>query len=74
VIQNRSFGYGYYGLALLAVNAGQKEVALIQLQRAVSLNEELYRWMLYDPSFEEIREMDDFFDSSEKTQSYKNSY
>jgi len=74
VIQNRSFGYGYYGLALLTVNAGQKEVALIQLQRAVSLNEELYRWMLYHPSFEEIREMDDFFDSSEKTQSYKSSY
>jgi hypothetical protein len=69
VIQNRSFGYGYYGLALLAINAGQKEVALIQLQRAVSLNEELYRWMLYDPSFEEIREMDDFFESERKTQS-----
>ncbi|MCR9081209.1 MAG: hypothetical protein NXH89_02235 [Cyclobacteriaceae bacterium] len=69
VIQNRSFGYGYYGLALLAINAGQKEVALIQLKRAVSLNEELYRWMLYDPSFEEIRGMDDFFESERKTQS-----
>jgi hypothetical protein len=66
VIQNRSFGYGYYGLALLAVNVGQKEVALVQLQRAGSLNEELYRWMLYDPSFEEIREMDEFFVPREK--------
>ncbi|NVK51032.1 MAG: hypothetical protein HWE09_14770 [Cyclobacteriaceae bacterium] len=62
VFLSREFGYGYYGLALLAVNAGQPEVASIQLQKAISANEELYKWMLFDPSFEEIRNSEEFFD------------
>ncbi|TFV94649.1 hypothetical protein E4S40_11605 [Algoriphagus kandeliae] len=62
VFLSREFGYGYYGLALLAVNSGQLEVATIQLQKAIEANEELYKWMLFDPSFEEIRNSEDFFE------------
>ncbi|NVJ84795.1 MAG: hypothetical protein HWE15_00720 [Algoriphagus sp.] len=62
VFLSREFGYGYYGLALLAVNSGQLEVATIQLQKAIEANEELYKWMLFDPSFEEIRNSENFFE------------
>ncbi|MCS5490319.1 tetratricopeptide repeat protein [Algoriphagus limi] len=66
VFLSREFGYGYYGLALLAVNSGQPEVASIQLQKAIEANEELYKWMLFDPSFEEIRNSEDFFENLRK--------
>lgn len=61
IIKDRSYGYGYYGLALIAINSGQKEVALIHLERAIQANEEIFQRVLIDPSFDEIREEPEFF-------------
>ncbi|HAH38404.1 MAG TPA: hypothetical protein DEQ87_16760 [Algoriphagus sp.] len=61
VIRSRDFGYGYYGLALVAINSGQKEVAMIQLEKAVAANESLYLKALIDPNFDELRGIPEFF-------------
>lgn len=62
VIAGRSFGYGYYGLALIAVASGQEEIALIQLKHAIEASEVLYQKALIDPEFEELRDGQAFFD------------
>jgi len=62
VISQRDYGYGFYGLALIAMATGQQEVAMIQLQKAVSSNETLYQKALSDPLFEEIRSDPGYFD------------
>ena len=61
VMSGRNFGYGFYGLAMIAAVSGQKEVALIQLDKAIHLSELLYQKALVDPIFEEIRNSDEFF-------------
>lgn len=66
VVKNRDYGYGYYGLALIAINAGQKEVALIHLERAAEASAEIYSRVLNDPSFEELREDPEFFEILKK--------
>ncbi len=62
VIAGRNFGYGYYGLAMVAVLSGQDEVALIQLQKAIEASEQIYQKALVDPIFEELRQKQDFFE------------
>ncbi|MFC3417305.1 tetratricopeptide repeat protein [Algoriphagus hitonicola] len=66
VVKDREYGYGYYGLALIAINGGQKEVALIHLERAAQTNSEIYSRVLTDPSFEELREDPEFFEILKK--------
>ena len=56
VIQSREFGYGYYGLALVASDLGQQESALLYLQKAIAYNPALKQKVLADPTFEKIRE------------------
>lgn len=62
VIAGRNFGYGYYGLAMVAALSGQNEVALIQLQKAIESSEQIYQKALTDPIFEELRQKQDFFE------------
>jgi tetratricopeptide (TPR) repeat protein len=62
VMRDRGFGYGYYGLALIAINSGQNEVALIQLEKAVNASEVLYEKSLVDPSFDDIKSDPKFFE------------
>jgi outer membrane protein OmpA-like peptidoglycan-associated protein len=62
VTAGRSYGYGYYGLALIAAISGQEEVVLIHLKRAIDNSEVLYQRALIDPEFEEIRETAEFFE------------
>lgn len=61
VILGRSFGYGYYGLAMIAAGSGQAEIALIHLKRAVESNRQLAEKAFQDPVFQELRETDEFF-------------
>ncbi len=62
VIAGRNFGYGYYGLAMIAALSGQDEVALIQLQKAIESSPQIYQKALIDPVFEELRQKEDFFE------------
>ena len=62
VIADRDYGYGYYGLAMVAAKSAQKEVAIIQLKKAIDSNELIYQRALIDPVFEEIRSEQAFFD------------
>lgn len=54
VIQGREFGFGYYGLAMIAVQSGQAEIAVIQLKKGFSYNSTLQERMVMDPIFEEL--------------------
>ncbi|WP_133558426.1 TPR end-of-group domain-containing protein [Algoriphagus boseongensis] len=60
VFAGRNFGYGFYGLAMIGAMSGQKEVALIQLSKAISSNKQLAKQAFSDPIFEELREDKDF--------------
>lgn len=62
VIAGRNYGYGYYGLAMVAALSGQDEVALIQLQKAIKSSEQIYQKALVDPVFEELRQKQGFFE------------
>ena len=61
VMAGRNYGYGFYGLAMIAAESGQKEIALLQLDRAIHASELIYQKALVDPIFEEIRSSDEFF-------------
>lgn len=61
VVLGRTFGYGYYGLAMIAAAGGQKEVALIQLKKAIDANRQLAERAFQDPLFEELRNSQEFF-------------
>lgn len=61
VMAGRNYGYGFYGLAMVAAQSGQAEIALLQLDRAIHASELLYQKALVDPVFEEIRSTDEFF-------------
>jgi tetratricopeptide (TPR) repeat protein len=55
VIQSREFGYGYYGLAWVAMELGQVDTALGYLQRALQNNPALRGKAILDPTFEVFR-------------------
>lgn len=61
VMAGRNYGYGFYGLAMIAAQSGQAEVALLQLDRAIHASELLYQKALVDPVFEELRSSEEFF-------------
>lgn len=61
VIQGRKFGFGYYGLAMLAIQTGQAEVAMIHLKNAILANRQLKEKAYLDPLFEELRSSELFF-------------
>lgn len=61
VVNGRDFGYGYYGLAMIAAASGQQEVALLQLKKAIQANRQLAEKAFVDPLFEELRQTDSFF-------------
>ena len=52
VIQGRELGYGYYGLALLAMESGQFESARLYLEKASFYNPILKEKIRLDPSVE----------------------
>ncbi len=54
VIQNRELGYGYYGLALVAMELGQLESARLYLEKAGMFNQVLKQKIQLDPSFEPL--------------------
>lgn len=62
VFARRDYGYGFYGLAMVAAASNQKEVALIHLTKAIDSNEVLYQKALIDPIFEELRSSQEFFE------------
>ena len=61
VIRGRNFGYGYYGLALVAAESGQKEIALIQLKKAVLSNKQLATRAFMDPVFQDLQQEKEFY-------------
>ena len=61
VILGRNFGYGYFGLAMIAAESGQKEIALIQLKKAIQANRQLANRAYMDPIFQELREEKEFY-------------
>ena len=62
VIADRGYGYGYYGLAMVASENGQKEVAIIQLKKAIDTNKLIFERALIDPVFDGIRSEQAFYD------------
>lgn len=54
VLQSREFGYGYYGLAWVAMELGQVETALDYLQLAFQNNPALREKARMDPIFEAV--------------------
>lgn len=61
VEHGRGFGYGFYGLAMIAAASGQKEVTLIHLKKAIEANRQLADRAYQDPLFEELRDSEEFF-------------
>lgn len=55
VTQDRALGYGYYGLALVAMESGQVESAQLYLEKASFYNPVLKAKIQIDPSFEYFR-------------------
>lgn len=56
VIQGRELGYGYYGLALVAMESGQLESAKLYLEKASLYNPVLKEKIRMDPSVESLLE------------------
>jgi tetratricopeptide (TPR) repeat protein len=54
VMQNRELGYGYYGLALVSLELGQFESALLYLEKASIANPVLREKIRIDPSIESL--------------------
>ncbi len=67
VLADRNYGYGYYGLALVAASAKMEDIALLQLGKAIEVNELLYQKALIDPTFETLRDSQEFFDLFRQT-------
>jgi tetratricopeptide (TPR) repeat protein len=51
-IESREFGYGYYGLAWVAMELGQVDTGLDYLQKALQNNPSLRKKAILDPVFE----------------------
>jgi tetratricopeptide (TPR) repeat protein len=60
VMVNRDFGYGYYGLAIIAARAENAQVANEQLKKAVERSSELKRRAATDLEFRAIRDSSGF--------------
>ena len=60
VMVNRDFGYGYYGLAIIAARADNQQVATENLRKAAERSPELKRRAANDLEFRNIRETSDF--------------
>ena len=56
MIQGRELGYGYYGLALVAMESGQFESAKLYLEKASLYNPVLKEKIRMDPSVESLLE------------------
>lgn len=65
-VQGRAFGYGFYGLAMIAAASGQSEVAMIHLKKAIEANRQLSERAFQDPLFEDFLNSKEFF--SERSQ------
>jgi tetratricopeptide (TPR) repeat protein len=55
ILADRQFGFGYYGLALVAARSGLDDIAWIHLQNAINSNEEIYHRAKFDPMMESVR-------------------
>ena len=62
VLADRDYGYGFYGIALVAATNGQNSMALENLNKAISKNEVIYQRALVAPVLEDIRKTQEFFD------------
>ncbi len=62
VLSGRNYGYGFYGLALVAAASKQDDIALLNLDKAISSNEVIYQKALIDPVLEDLRQSQEFFD------------
>lgn len=60
VMVNRDFGYGYYGLAILAARAENDQVANENIKKAVERSSELKRRAATDLEFRKIRDTSAF--------------
>ncbi|MBC6368275.1 hypothetical protein DDT91_15870 [Algoriphagus sp. AK58] len=66
VIHGRALGYGYYGLAMIAIQTGQGEIASIHLKNAIGTNSQLKEKAYLDPIFEELMSSNLFFEGISK--------
>jgi len=60
VMVNRDFGYGYYGLAIIAARAENAQVANENLKKAAERSSELKRRAATDLEFRKIRDTSEF--------------
>lgn len=61
ILADREFGFGYYGLALVAARSGLDEIAWIHLQNAINSNEQIHHRAKFDPMMEEVRKKNPLF-------------
>jgi tetratricopeptide (TPR) repeat protein len=54
VLANRELGYGYYGLALVAMELGQAESGSLYLEKALTYQPALRRKIAIDPAFSQF--------------------
>ena len=54
VLANRELGYGYYGLALVAMELGQPESGSLYLEKALTYQPALRRKIAIDPAFSQF--------------------
>lgn len=64
---DRTFGYGFYGLAWIAATSGQDQLAIEHLGKAINYSEIIYQKALMDPIFEDVRKYSEFFKMFKKT-------
>lgn len=55
VMASRDFGFGFYGLALIAASIGQEDVAWIHLQKAILLEDSIFQMAKFEPIFDQVR-------------------
>ena len=61
ILADREFGFGYYGLALVAARSGLDDIAWIHLQNAINSNEQIHHRAKFDPMMEEVRKKNPLF-------------
>jgi tetratricopeptide (TPR) repeat protein len=54
VLANRELGYGYYGLALVAMELGQAESGSLYLEKALTYSPALRQKIAFDPAFSQF--------------------
>ncbi|WP_246539166.1 TPR end-of-group domain-containing protein [Litoribacter ruber] len=63
VMVNRDFGYGFYGLAIVAARSGNQDVMYENLKKAAERSSELKRRAATDPEFRAYKEESAFRDA-----------